>query len=113
MMITSAPSGWSIAASLLIVGAVVSIIRFRKKVRLIRSLSGNRDLDAYVPYNMLFYGCSQLNYWPQIGMAFPYDEKNEAVLQELRKSWLISLTMVLTICFSLATGFFALLSHIK
>jgi hypothetical protein len=112
MIISSEPSGLSIIASLFIIAAVLSVIRFRKKVRLIRSLSDNRDLDVYVPYNLLFYGCSQLNSWPQTGMAFPYDQKNEAVIQELKNSWLISLTLVLTIWFALGTGFFVLISYI-
>jgi hypothetical protein len=117
MMITSASSQFSIVAVLLAIGAILSIIKFRKKVRLIRSLSDNRDLDVYVPYNMLFYGCGHLSYlgysryrW-KLGMAFPYDEKNEAVLQELKNSWLISLTVILTIWFTLGTGFLALISH--
>ncbi len=74
---TATTSGLLIAASLFSTGAILSIIRFREKVRLIRSLSDNRDLDVYVPYNMLVYGCSRLRYSrQQVGMAFPYDEKN-------------------------------------
>jgi hypothetical protein len=120
MMTTSASSQFSIVASLLTIGAILLVIKFRKKVRLIRSLSDNRDLDVYVPYNMLFYGFSRLGYlsylghpkfrW-KLGMAFPYDEKNEAVLQELKSSWPISFTMILTIWFALGTGFLALISH--
>jgi hypothetical protein len=114
MINAAAPSGLAIAASLLAIGAILSIIRFRKKVGLVRSLSDNRELDVYVPYNMLFYGASHLNYRRiKAGMAFPYDEKNEAVLREIRNSWVVSLTLILTVWFALGTGFFALISHIN
>ena len=112
MIITAASSVFFSTACLFAIGAILSIVRFRKKVKLIRSLSDNRDLDAYVPYNMLFYGASHLNYRRiKAGMAFPYDEKNEAVLRELRNSWVVSLVLIVTIWFALGTGFLVLVSH--
>jgi hypothetical protein len=112
MIDTAAPLVLTISASLFAIGAIVSIVRFRRKVKLIRSLSDNRDLDVYVPYNMLFYGASHLSYRRiKAGMAFPYDANNEAVLQELRNSWVVSLILILTIWFALGTGFLALISH--
>jgi hypothetical protein len=44
-------------------------------------------------------------------MAFPYDEKNEAVLRELRNSWVVSLILILTSWFAFGTGFLALIAH--
>jgi hypothetical protein len=112
MIYAAASSGFSIVSSLFVIGAIFSIIEFRKKLRLVRSHSNNRDLDVYVPYNMLFVGLSHLRYRRlQTRMPFPYDENNDDVLQELRNSWVISLTMVLTIWFGLGTGFLALISH--
>jgi hypothetical protein len=58
MINTTASSVFFINACLFALGAILSIVRFRKKVMHIRSLSDNRDLDVYVPYNMLFYGAS-------------------------------------------------------
>ncbi len=113
---TVASSGLSTVASLLAFAAVVSIFRFRKKVKLIRSLSSNRDFDVYVPYNMLFYGASHLAMYThrwQVGMAFPYDENSETVCRELRNSWVISLMTIMLICFASGLGFLAIIMHLN
>jgi hypothetical protein len=108
---TSASLQLSIAAGFFLVVAAVSLVKFRKKVKLIRSLSDSRELDVYVPYNMLIYGFSCLNYNRQTGMAFPFDGKNAAVLQELKKSWVVSLSMVLSVWFAVGISFLTLVAY--
>jgi hypothetical protein len=103
--------GLLIASILFASGAILSLLRFRKKVRLIRSLSSDRELDVYVPYNMLFYGATKLNgYGRQWGMAFPYDKTTDVILVELKNSWVSSLTLLVSTFFAIGTALLYLMS---